>query len=464
MGGACIEDAYFDARNLHGRSIQTTNEIITYALQSITNNIQMPGKNPDNEWNLVVWNLNCAAFDGLLEAELQWAWEFPWYEGGIELIDEKGIKIPCQVIHEKSVIPGFRSRIVFKVEIPSLGYRSFVVKKTNEPICRVTPKAAKSAANQHFCIDISSGVPKLYENGKLLTNCFMQPYAVEDKCDTWGFNKTVYESKKYYLTLETAEITEDGAYITRLKTTWRFRHSLVEIYYTLSEACIDCSYRVLWQETGFALKLGLLNSGACARCIAASPYGCAERARSDFEKPMGEYLSFISDDCQYHIAANSVFAYNFSGSEIGLTLLRNCIFGDLRTRELEKADFSYMGQGEICGSLRIFTHERKNPSVDAMLFNNPPRILTEANHLGLLKPSDTFFSCDNDTVCTTVVKKQEDGNKLVVRSFNTDRESTQSGHLKLFDKQAAASFLPEEIKTLTENENGFCESSMLEEN
>ena len=463
LGGACIEDAYFDARNLHGRSLQTTNEIVTFALQAMTNNVQMPGRNPDNEWNLVVWNLNCARFDGVLEAEVQWAWEFPWYEGGIELIDETGGIIPCQIIREKSVVPGFRSRFVFKAELPALGYRSFVVKKTNEPNRHMEPKPVTDAANSRFCVDVSAGVPKLYENGQLLTEHFLHPYAIEDICDTWGFNKTVYEDKKHYLTLESAEITENGPYLIKLKTTWRFHHSAAEIYYLLYEDHIDCDYRVLWQEKGYALKLELKGMGENLRCSASSPYGCEERPASEFEKPVGEHIALISDNSGFYVAMDSIFAYNFTDSEIGLTLLRNCIFGDLRTKDLAKADYRYMGQGETRGRLRVFTHAPKNFSAEAMAFNNPPRVMLEANHGGTMKSCDGFFACDNDTLCTTVVKKREAGDKLVVWSFNPDKEKSQEAKLTLFGKRAAAHFLPAEIKTLIEDDDSLHEGNMLEE-
>ena len=73
----------------------------------------MPGKNPDNAWNIVVWNLNAVEYNGYIEAEVQWAHEFPWYDKGILLEDSEGNKYECQIIRERSVIPRFRSRFLF---------------------------------------------------------------------------------------------------------------------------------------------------------------------------------------------------------------------------------------------------------------------------------------------------------------------------------------------------------------
>lgn len=123
LGGASINDAYFDAYNQQGRAISTANEITHYALQGITRKIRMVGSNPENPWNILVWNLNDTDYNGYIEAEVQWLHEFPAYSGGIALEDDEGNRYSCQIILEKSVIQGFRSRFVFKANIPAFGYK-----------------------------------------------------------------------------------------------------------------------------------------------------------------------------------------------------------------------------------------------------------------------------------------------------------------------------------------------------
>ncbi len=128
LGGACIKNAYWDARNLHGRVLQTANERIHYAIQSITKDIDLSNtRYPQVVWNLVAWNLNAFDVETQIEAEVQWAWEFDFYKGPITLTDIEGNVYPCQIIQEYSVIPGFRSRVIFKATIPSLGYKVFLV-------------------------------------------------------------------------------------------------------------------------------------------------------------------------------------------------------------------------------------------------------------------------------------------------------------------------------------------------
>lgn len=149
-GGASIKDAYFDAYNQQGRAISTASELTHYALQAITRKIQMPGSNPENPWNIVVWNLNDSDYNGYIEAEVQWLHEFPAYSGGILLKDEAGNRYECQIILEKSVIKGFRSRFVFKANIPAFGYRSFKVIKTEKPAVLVSSPKVDVISTDRF--------------------------------------------------------------------------------------------------------------------------------------------------------------------------------------------------------------------------------------------------------------------------------------------------------------------------
>ena len=135
LGGASIKEAYDDAEYLHGRVISSAKEIITYNVQSVTKNIKTLGKNEDGDiWNLVVWNFNDKSFNGYIEAEVQWAHEFEWYEKGLELVDESGKIYPCQIIEAKAVIPRFRSRFVCKVDAPAFGYKLYKVVRNEKEI------------------------------------------------------------------------------------------------------------------------------------------------------------------------------------------------------------------------------------------------------------------------------------------------------------------------------------------
>lgn len=53
-GGTCLPEAYEDARNLHGRSIQVAGEQLTFSTQAIASRINISGTEPV----LIVFNLH----------------------------------------------------------------------------------------------------------------------------------------------------------------------------------------------------------------------------------------------------------------------------------------------------------------------------------------------------------------------------------------------------------------------
>ena len=193
LGGACIASAYRDARDLHGRAIQTASEHLHFALQSITGQIALPGRNPENAWNVVVWNLNGFPLDEPIETEVQWAWEFPWYNGGITLTDAEGRDYPTQIITEACAVPSFRSRFVFRAEIPAGGYKSFIVRQT--ACSTAMPRRLKMG------LDPAGGFAVADESNGCIFHRMFEPYVRFDECDTWGFNKMTFEPEHDALTL-----------------------------------------------------------------------------------------------------------------------------------------------------------------------------------------------------------------------------------------------------------------------
>lgn len=459
LGGCCIKDAYYDARNLHGRAIQTADEITYFALQAITNKIQMPGKNPDNAWNLVIWNLNGTDFSGEIEAEVQWAWEFGWYNGGITLTDSDGNEYECQIIQELSVIPKFRSRFIFKAEIPSYGYKSFVVKQTNKTS---KPYLSKHCENSRFHIKYDkTGIKSVYDKiaKKEIIKSLLIPYVVSDNCDTWGFNKTVYEPEKQFLTLKNCEIKESGIIRNVLQIEWEFNNSKVTQEICLYENHIECFYRVLWNEERKTLKF-MISNGKEMKNISSAPYGKIEREQSEYERPMGEWVKLFNSDENITVISDSIFSYNYDGKAIGLTVLRNCIFGDLRTEPLDESKkYTYMGQGESEGKIKIIFSG--NEFAESAAFNNPPIIICEANHGGIFAPQASFIKIP-ENIILGAVKKSEYGNKYVCRLYNTANKAI-NGTLTFFENKTDVSLNPYEIQTLCNDNKEFTKTNMLEE-
>ena len=463
LGGASIKDAYFDAENMYGRAIATANEIMHYNLLRVTNKIRMPGSNSENEWNLAVWNLNGDKYDGYIEAEVQWVHEFPWYDKGIVLEDSEGKRYPCQIIREKSVIPRFRSRFLFKAEIPALGYKTFKVLKTGEDVSLKVSEPAKVLKTEKYTIAFSEsgGIEAVTENatGKMVAGNLLYPAAFEDDGDTWAFNIEEYGKRCEDFKLKRLELTEEGELRTVIKATYTFRDSKCELYYGIyhKESYIDVKYRVNWNEKHLVLKL--MTEVDEAKHKASIPYGWAERGETKADVPVGEWL----ETKNLIFAADSIFAYNLADNKLGLSVLRSPIYGDLRIEDIDlDTDYDIVGQGITEGNIRVSFDKNISPCKLASDFNNQPIVLCEANHGGEKAGEGSILSVQGESVNVTVLKKAEEKDALIIRGMEYAGEP-QKVKITVMGVTYEADVEPYEIFTLCLKGNELKKVNMIED-
>lgn len=428
IGGCCIPSAYTDARDLHGRAAQNAAEEMHYALQSITRNIRMPGKNPEDAWNLCVWNLSGVEGEYEIDASAQWAWEFPWYRGGITLVAEDGEEIPTQALRSDAVIPGFRSRFLFRAKLPGWGWRCFTVKKNNQPAPYVLSKDKKprtlSAGGLRLELGEGGGIAKLYRGETLLAENLLLPVVQKDICDTWGFNKTVFEEEREPLTLLDWQLVEDGICRTTLKLTLGYGRSTVEQYLSLShkEEKITCRMRAIWCEKHATLRV-LVSRLGTDTCIAAEPAGYTQREPSEYEKPFCTWLALDGNEGAMTLSAEGAFAYRYTGEDVAITLLRNAIYGDLRTEDLdEEGDYAYLGQGENNATLTLRFPDRFSPvetERNAIRDLRSPVVILESNHEGDLPSSASLAELTGEGLLPMALKTAEEGDAPILRLRET---------------------------------------------
>ena len=417
LGGACIKEAYEDAMHLYGRAIAAAGEEMHFALQAITNRIGMPGKNPENVWNIVLWNLNTAPFAGEVEAEVQWVHEFPWYDKGILLEDGEGNRYPCQIIREKSVIPRFRSRFLFRAEVPALGYKAFKLIQTGEEIAKKPVADPFTMTLPGYIVKISPETGEMEsitnrKTGKSLPGRVLTPRAFADEGDTWAFNVTSYGAAAEPFTFKGLRVVESGDLRTILKADWGFRDSLLTLYYVLyeKEDYLDLRYRVNWNEKHLVLKL--LTDLADSAHRTAVPYGGVNRGESATDLPVGGWIETDG----FTLLTDGVFAYNLVDGVLGLTLLRSPIYGDLRIGELDPdADYDILSQGITEGEVRLHLSPVTPPELLSERFLNPPVVLCEACHGGDLPDTAGYFALETPGAAVTALKYAEEGEDVILR-------------------------------------------------
>lgn len=469
LGGASYKDAYFAAYNSIGGVISQAHEILHLNLGAITKKIKTPGVNGINPWNFIVWNLNETEYDGYLEGELQWLHEFPAYSGGIVLEDCEGTTYPCQIITEKSVIPGFRTRVLFRAQIPPVGYKLFKVIQKGEGRGEKTHSTHIHTDNFDIEFDEKTGlISKIFSDVLNKSfSCFIKPECFEDFADSECFNINSYGKPLEEFVLKSIETVEYGEFRTVLKAKYTFRSSLLTLYYSFYKDTdyFDIRYVVNWNEDHIALKL--VAKTGYEKLIVSSPFATEERADCTGDEPMGEWLTMYSDDEGVSIVGDSSFAYTKNGGEIGVSVLRSCIYAEMTLEdEMPKEDYPIMEQGVTEGSIRIVMHkgdfcQNKIPHM-AKAFVNAPIVLSEANHDGVYDSFESFVSLDAKSVFITALKRAEKSDATVIR-LNEFAGCAQKVSLKYFDCVHTIDMKPYEIKTLLLKDSSVSEINITED-
>ncbi|MBQ8401943.1 MAG: hypothetical protein IJX14_08440, partial [Clostridia bacterium] len=287
IGGACIRDAYDDAYAGLGRAITAGGEVLHYALQRITAGLRMIG----DAWNLAVWNLHDTPYDGYIEAEVQWINEYDWYSGGIALEDGDGNRYLCQILREKSVLPGFRSRFLFRAEIPAMGYKLFHVIRTGGEIERPAADTHR-IRTEKLDITLENGciIRVQDKSGRILAGELFTPMTYRDDGDTWAFNIHAYDSQPLPWENVSVEVKEAGPLRTVIRSHFRQDLSTLTLYYTVyhDENAVDLRWSCNWNDRHKAVKL--LLAAPAPDHLAAVPYGSIRRRETEADVPLGPWV------------------------------------------------------------------------------------------------------------------------------------------------------------------------------
>ena len=435
LGGASVKPAYFDARNLHGRVLQTADEIMHYSLQTITKDIDTSGEG----FPLVVWNPNTFPVKTPVEGELQWVWEFDWYQGPLKITDAEGEVIPSQLIQEYSVLPGFRSRFIFQDTIPALGYKVYYIYQQEQPpIQSQLEVSEKVVENKRFRLEISEktgSIASIYDKriDRNIMGEAAKPVIKEDEGDTWAFDINGYGDELGSFKMESAKIIEDGPIRAVIRTKGTYNNSYLEqdfILYKDSDT-IEGKFRVNWQEQHQVLKLNFNTILDQPKVTSSVPYGFIKRDNKGREMPTNEWLDISGKKRGVSLITDSIFAYDVDGTVVEMTVLRSPVYGHLSQGDkLDKSkDYQYLGQGWREGSWKLVPHDGDWKKVRipelAADFNNPVITIDEANHEGELPSEYSYINVKSDSTMVTVLKQAEDNEDLIIRMYEYSGEDDQ---------------------------------------
>jgi alpha-mannosidase len=269
------------------------------------------------------------------------------------------------------------------------------------------------------------------------------------------------------LTLKNATVTEDGCERKTVKLTLATGTSTVEQYITLWKKTdrVDSRLRVIWSEKRRNLRLSLRYAGADV-CTAAEPAGFTDRAESEYERPMNGWLALWGKEGGIRLASDDLFAYRYKNGDVHLTVLRNVVYGDLRTEDLyPDGDYDYLGQGLFDATVkcRFFegAFDAEEAETSAIRDLSAPKTVLEANHEGDLPADFAAATLSGHGLIPMALKCEEDGEGAVLRVRSVAEGA--EGVFRFLDRECtvtARTFAP---ATYLIDEDGTHRTNLLED-
>lgn len=460
MAGTTLPEYERDIRNGYGRALDIATQAQMDALQRIA--WQIPTTDPNSQY-LVVFNPH--AWAAKLPVEYDLGWE-PGSPAQVE--DEKGHSIPFQWTAATAVV-NHRQRLVALVEVPALGYRQIRVRKIDAP-APASPSAVNAHAdvleNEHLRVTFSpeDGISLFdkdadHEVFRPAANG-MRAILFDDHNDTWAHQAHIYDKQVGEFRRTDLKVLENGPLRSVVREKLSDGQSTLTLDWILYAGSRKLDLRVAleWHEHLKMLKFSFPVAVTSPQATYEVQYGAQVRDTSGFENPGQRWIDVTGkvDGKTYGLTVlnDAKYGYSVHGTDMRVSVARAAVYANHEPRALQPGvDYMWMDQGLQKFQMELLPHsgtwqQAGAPRAAAELVDKVP-VVYQGIHPGTRPASDTFLSVDASDIVVEVVKESEDGDDLIVRSYETDGRSTKATlQMPLAHAHWTGTYHPFEIKTL----------------
>lgn len=436
MAGTSIREAYEDARNAHGRALQTADETATLALQAIASKINTVGEGTP----VVVWNPH--AYRQVAPVMLELAWR----AGDMTLTDDAGEEIPHQCTEPSAVVsPGGRYAVRWIADVPAMGYKVYWLhpRKPKGVAKEEVVATGSTLGNAYVKLEIDprtgyiASMTDLVSGWQVFSGSAAVPVVLDDPSDTWSHGVFSFQDEIGRFADAKVELVEAGPVRGVLRVTNYYGRSTVVQKFTLYAGLpyVDVKTTVDWREQHKVLKLEFPVNVEQPRASYEIQFGAIERPVDGEEEPGLHWFDVsgnspsIGDGAGLSIINDAKYSYDILGNRMRLTVLRSPVYAHHIPRKTEPGAFyHFIDQGLQEFTYRLVPHlggwQQANASRLALELNAPMVTLEEYVHTGSLPRAYSGLEVDQPNILVSAIKLQEDGKGYVVRAYESSGQGT----------------------------------------
>ncbi|NKY23192.1 alpha-mannosidase [Cellulomonas denverensis] len=477
LPGSAIEHAYDDARDQLGEATAVAKRIITRAHNVLARQIDIPtetGSQPMVVFNPHPWPVST-------DVEMHYG----SHPGEVHVVDDEGRVVVSQPTQSRATTNQTgRGAIVFRAEVPALGYRVYRVRMATQPVrpewsshapgpltvsetvlendlvrIELDPRTGwiRSYRDKRTGLDVMHGV-----DGSTHTQ------VCDDPTDTWGHRVVSYAWPGDPMTTTRIVVRESGPLRARVRVEreWGASRMVEELLLDHDSPVLRVDVTLDWREPARLLKLRFPTALADPRATYQIPYAELERPVDGAEEPGQGWVDLTGTvdgrPAGLTVVVTDKHGYDVSPGDqpsIGVTAVRSPVYAWHDPRLLDGDDvYSYQDQGVQRFSYELVVHDGDRHAADptrrAALLGSRVRAMLESFHAGDLPRTGSFASDQAGPVMVTAIKGTEDatdgtsGTDLVVRAVETrGAPGTARIDLPLVGRTVQAEFGPYQLRT-----------------
>ncbi|WP_203433119.1 alpha-mannosidase [Jiangella asiatica] len=478
LPGSAIEPAYDDARDQLGEAVAIAKRIITRVHNVIARDVEVAfedGSQPVLVFNPHPWPVTT-------DVELQYGVQ----PAGVHVVDADGGLTPSQPTQSVATTNDKgRGAVVFRAELPPLGYRLYRLRPGLEaPATTRWSGAAPGALSASETvlendvlraeIDPSTGwltslLDKRTGVDVVAGATGAHTQVSEDPTDTWGHGVVSYAWPGEAMRTMRVVLRESGPERARLRVERSWGRSTLVEELILRQGADELEVRVTldWREQAHLLKLRFPVALMDPRATYEIPFGTLERPVDGAEEPGQSWVDLTGTvggtAAGLAVVNNAKHGYDVSPADaaaspsIGVTAVRSPVYSWHDPRLLDPDGvYSFQDQGVQRFAYLLVPHAGDWRQVGlvrrAAELGSAPLAMLESFHSGTLPPAGSYAADGAGQVMVTAVKGWEDGDAdapdLVVRAVETTgAPATARLGLPLLDRVVDAEFGPYQIRT-----------------
>jgi len=464
--GCSIQEAYEDAREVHGEALNIAAEVQNAAVQKISWAIDTSVDGEDirdktADWQY--WGSEELGTPVIVFNPLAWDRKIPARvnKSVHRITDENGTDVLFQKTRAARTDQSTgKMDVIFTADVPAMGWRLYRVYFGNGEEIYFDDKPVLENAFLRLEIDLESGyIKSLFDkenNREVFCESAAVPLLIDvEHADTWGHGLFSFRDVTGRFHDAKISILESGPVRSVLRVESRFNTSLLCQDFILYEGSrqVEVNVKLDWREKHKLLKLSFpVNIEGEVEVVYDVPFGHIQRHADGLEESGQMWLDISGGKYGTALLNDGKYAFDVLNNDMRMTVANGSMYADHYGQEIRDNINEFLDQGIQFFKYALLPHKgnwRTAGVVKAAIALNTETVqIAETYHKSSLPRFYKGIEVSADNIIITAVKQAAGSDGIIIRAYESNGIDTECEIRLIFlDKEIKTQFTKYAVKT-----------------